>query len=120
MVEFAGTHAWIVSRLCYLRGDNVSDGEIEARTWQPIRSGDIITIPTAYLGAETLSSKELIDLQWHLDRIASLLDATTDIELVRFSDDDEDDFDRRASPTSRVRWHSPGVYFIVTQSASRG
>lgn len=57
MVEFAGTHAWIVSTLCYLRDDNVSDGEIEARTWQLIRSGDIITMSTAYLGTETLSSK---------------------------------------------------------------
>lgn len=65
-------------------------------TSQQIKSGDIITMRTSYPDEESLPSKALIDLQWYLNRIASLSAAATDAELKKFSDDDDDGFDSRA------------------------
>lgn len=83
-----------------LRSNEVcGDGHLHfhnVRTSQPIKSGDIITMRTPYPTARALPSKALIDLQWYLNRIASLTAAATEIELKKFSDDDDDGFDSRA------------------------
>jgi hypothetical protein len=79
-------------------GDECGEGFLflyDVQTHEPIKSGHIITLTTDDPIERPLPSKLLIDLQWHLHRIAALTAAAIDDELELGDDDDDDDFDER-------------------------
>jgi hypothetical protein len=63
---------------------------VNFRTGQLIKSGDTITLYTPDPESFPLPSEDLINLQWHLNRVAALSAAAIDDYLSRFGGEDYD------------------------------
>lgn len=63
------------------------------RTCESIQSGDTITLYTPDPVALPLPSEHLINLQWHLHRIAALSASAVDAYMMQFGDEDDSDGD---------------------------